>query len=106
VNDAQVTVVVRSENSSPSGSSWPEPFFQAQGRIWPSVMVSKWSHRIVECGEHWRKMIALGVAAVDLGESRDFSLGSITFAGWESGVENLLGLIPLDACKACLRYLW
>jgi hypothetical protein len=46
-------------------------------------------------------MIVLGVAAVDLGESSDSSLGSITFAGWESDVESLLGLIPLDACKAC-----
>jgi hypothetical protein len=50
--------------------------------IWPSVMASIGSHRIVECGEHRRKMVALCVATGDVGESSDFSLGSITFAGW------------------------
>jgi len=52
--------------------------------ICPNATGSKWSHHIAETDEGQLKTGVHGIAIADVGEWKDYSLGSITFVGWSS----------------------
>jgi len=49
---------------------------------WPTGTASRRSHRVGECAGARRRTVVLCAVTANVGESSDFSLGSITFVGW------------------------